>query len=195
MLYMSGFFIGTNSKDCDVKSERKRYVRGPQHTTETARKHRYKIELFTGMSEELTFYAYKCTRPTVEIDKIVIHHGQTEIGRPGKHRWMPVEFTFYETISNETISISEYLYNEWYRNMITEQNTHKHFRKDGKGYFKEVKLSMYDGLSNPVWTYHLLNVWLQKVHPNDISYSDTELSETTVTLTYDKAVESKDGKK
>jgi len=192
---MPGFFIGTDSKECDVKSQLKRYVRGPQNITETGRKHRYKIELFTGMQEEITFFAYKCTRPTVEIDKIIIHHGQTQIHRPGKHKWLPVEFTFYETIMNDEISISKFLYDAWAKNMITEQNTHKHFRKDGQGYFKEIKLSMYDGLNNQIWTYHLYNSWLEKVHPNDISYSDTEISETSVTISYDKAVESKDGKK
>jgi hypothetical protein len=105
--------------------------KGPSNTDEYARNHRFRIETMLPLGPQgvhqtdILLNAEKCTRPTVEFDEIKIHNGQDEIYRPGKHRWAPIEFTFYERVGasddNDLIAsaqgkpnlASQAIYNWW----------------------------------------------------------------------------------
>lgn len=154
-------------------------------------------------------FCEKCTRPTPEIDEITIHRGQDEIYRPGKNRWSPIEFTFYEKLSgghsvsgyygvgNQTNEVAELIYKWWgseesaYSNRHTMINlsTSTQHALGPKSYYKNAQLQMLDGVGKPVWTYFLYDCWPQKISPIDLSYSDSDIATITVTMRFNKAVE------
>ena len=164
---------------------------GPSYLTETARKHRYKLEILDPLTNILLF-CEKCTRPTPEIDEIVIHNGQDEIYRPGKQRWSPIEFTFYEKLrgtyspSVQTNETAELIYEWWGETMI---DLTRSVHKQVVSYYKDAQLQMLDGVGQPVWTYFLRDCWPQKITPIDLAYSDSDVATITVTLRYNKAQE------
>jgi len=169
----------------------------PSMTTETARRYRYSFELLEPLDQEsLLLFAYKITRPSAEIDQITIHNGQSEIYRPGKNRWLPIDITFYERIFGETDAgpdtgngydqPAELIYNWWAKTMI-DITTSLH--GPPSAYRKPGQVAMLDGLGNSIWVYYLSNCWPMKVSPSDLGYADTEIAEITITLSYDKATE------
>lgn len=198
---MPGFDVGIFGAchDTGVPDGRKS---GPQNVEETARRHRYEFQVLEPLDRDtegstfLLFFAYRATRPTPEIDKITIHNGQDEIYRPGKHRWNPIDITFYERVSQ--IEESQYydqpaklLYKWW---AGTPYGTaggmiHLDVSLQGTKYKKPCQLAMLDGYGQPIWSYYLANAWPVKVSPCDLSYADTEIADITVTLSYDKAIE------
>ena len=195
---MPGFNIPLNAKcvDTDAFKESGTYV-GPHNTVETARVHRYRLEILEPL-QSVVLFCEKCTRPTPEIDEIVIHNGQDEIYRPGKQRWSPIEFTFYEKlrggdpltgIGDQTDETAELIYKWWGETMIDLTRSAHNPVKD---YYKQAQLQMLDGVGNPVWTYFIYDCWPQKVSPTDLSYSDSEIATITVTLRFNKAQERRD---
>lgn len=181
-----------------------KYLPQPTNTTETARRYRYRFETLEPLDQEsLLVYAYKTTRPSVEIDQIVIHNGQDEIYRPGKNRWLPIDITFYERIFGETgedamitggyDQPAELIYKWWSETMININKSLHGLIWDStsgvKGYRKPCQLTMLDGLGSSVWAYYLANCWPMKVTPCELGYADTEIADITVTLAYDKAME------
>jgi hypothetical protein len=193
---MPGFNIPAEScLDEDAFQEDSIYS-GSNNLSETARNHRYLLEVFEpmegkGKDSNLLMYLEKCTRPTVEIDEITIHSGQDEIYRPGKNKWTPIEFTFYEKLRGNAPgsfknAAAENLYNWWAKSMIILQDS-----KQGKprDYYKNAFLQMLDGVGNPVWTYKIYDCWPQKITPSQISYRESEISTISVILRYNKAEE------
>jgi hypothetical protein len=173
---------------------------GPAYTIETARKHRYRLEVlepfgsYAGSGNGILLFLEKCTRPTPEIDEITIHNGQDEIYRPGKQRWGPVEFTFYETlrggdahgIGEQVDEVAERMYAWWGQSTIALTESRQGSPTD---YYKRAQLQMLDGIGSPVWTYYLHDCWPQKITPIELAYSDTEIATITVTLRFNKAEE------
>lgn len=187
------------SRSCDpniqIFDEASAY-QGPGFVTETARRHRFRIDLFEPFGPislgqpgagDIMLFVEKCTRPTPEIDEITIHNGQDEIYRPGKQRWGPVEFTFYEKVE-ERDEVAERIYDWWGRVMINLTRSGHNLPTD---YYKSGQLQMLDGVGNPVWTYFLYDCWPQKVSPIELSYSDTDIATITVVLRFNKAEERK----
>jgi len=175
-------------------------IPGPAYTVETARKYRYRLEVlepfgaYSGSGNGILLFLEKCTRPTPEIDEITIHNGQDEIYRPGKQRWAPVEFTFYEVlrggdslgIGEQVSEASERMYAWWGQVMIALTDSRHGSPID---YYKRAQLQMLDGVGSPVWTYYLHDCWPQKIAPIELAYSDTEIATTSVTLRFNKAEE------
>lgn len=172
---------------------------GPSALVETARSHRYKLEVLEPLGDAATgilLYLEKCTRPTPEVDEITLHSGQDEIYRPGKNRWNPIEFTFYEKLSGSpsegggslTNSATESIYKWWGSTMI---NLRTSAHNPVTEYYKRAELSMKDGYGNDVWTYYLYDCWPIKVSPGDLDYANTDIARITVTLRYNKAQEMK----
>jgi len=158
------------------------------NTVETARAHRYVVEILTPLRDILV-YAHKCTRPTPEIDKIVIHHQQDEISRPGKNRWKQVEFTFYETLSNTNSSSgAAALIYEWWGHQVIDLPNSLHGRAP-RYYLNIAEITMLDGAGAPAWRYQLLDTWPSNVTPSELSYSDSAIATITVTLQCQKAKE------
>lgn len=181
-----------NACDPDSFQEEAAYY-GPSTTVETARKHRYKLEILEPFGTEadgILLFCEKCTRPTPEMDEITIHNGQDEIYRPGKQRWNPIEFTFYEKLrGNEGVYVdeaAERIYRWWGETMIDLQRS---VHNPIANYYKRAQLQMLDGVGYPVWTYFLYDCWPQKVSPIELAYSDSDIATITVTLRYNKAQE------
>lgn len=166
---------------------------GPSYQVETARKHRYVLDVLEPLgtrSDGILLFLEKCTRPAPEFDEITIHNGQDEIYRPGKHRWRPVEFTFYEKLQGDSGSsvnqATEMLYQWWAESVAIVRESKLVPAAD---IYKNAELQMLDGIGNSVWTYFIYDCWPQKISPADLSYSDSDISVITVTLRYNKAEE------
>jgi hypothetical protein len=172
---------------------------GPSNLTETARRHRYMLEILEPLGDRnngLLMFLKKCTRPAVEIDQMVIHSGQDEIHRPGKHHWKTVEFTFYEKLSGGsgdnkssglvTDDCAQRIYRWWAETTLVIRES-RHNSPDQ--YMKTAQLQMLDGNGGSIWNYFLYDSWPCNVNPSDLSYLDTDLAEISVTLRYSKARE------
>jgi len=180
---MPGFFISTHSGTLSTDL--------PIHTIETARSHRFRLEVLEpfGVGQNgILLYLEKCTRPTPEIDEVVIYNGQDEIYRPGKNRWLPIEFTFYERLNSggTTDDAAEKIYKWWGETMINLQESSLNQTSD---FYKRAELTMLNGLNETVWKYYLYDCWPAKVTPSDLAYSDSEIARISVTLRYNKAEE------
>lgn len=195
---MPGFDIGLRNA-CQDNTIQGR-LSGPSNIEETARRYRYEFQVLEPLDNaSLLLFAYKAARPSPEIDIITIHSGQDEIYRPGKNRWKPIDITFYERVQpkseNEYYSQAAELLYKWWGG--TPYNTdarsygmiHLDRSLQGQKYRKPCQLAMLDGYGEPVWSYYLVNSWPSKITPCDLSYADTEISDITVTLVFDKAIE------
>jgi hypothetical protein len=190
------FQAPSTSCDPDIKIfEEESAYQGPAFDTETARKHRFRLEILepfgpnTGSGSGILLFMEKCTRPTPEVDEITIHNAQDEIYRPGKQRWNPVEFTFYEKTYGsavQTDEAAERIYKWWGEVMI---NLVIGDHGNVSDYYKNAQLQMLDGVGEPIWTYYLFDCWPQKVTPIELSYSDSDIATITVTLRFNKCEE------
>ena len=183
---------------------------GPSPAAETARVHRYMLEILEPMGDKATgllMYLQKCTRPGIEVDEITIHSGPDEIQRPGKMRWSPVEFTFYEVLGKGPRSpdspryvgggaagdaaanvnlCAKYIYEWWSRTMV-DIRTGLHSAPSD--YLKDAQLDMLDGDGLPVWTYALYDCWPSKVSPADLDYTNSAIGTINVTMRFSKCIE------
>lgn len=170
---------------------------GPTNMRETARKHRYSLEVvsrldrpvFGDRDSGLLLFLFKCTRPSIEIDEMKIHNGQDEIFRPGKQHWNPVEFSFYEVLNdadppteNQAASM---MFRWWAENTVNIRNS----RIAPPDLMADCELDMLDGSGNPIWTYYLYRSWPTKITPSDLTYSSSDIAEISATIRYDKAQE------
>jgi len=152
--------------------------------TEVARNHRYLLETI-GPLTPFACYAKKCSRPSMEVDKIIMHHGQDEISMAGKQRWNPIEITFYEVVQG--ISVVAQALHQWAGKQTIDINSSSVGSQSA--YKKDCMLAMLDGQGSPIWMYKMLGCWPSKISPCELSYTDTELAEVTVTLEINKAIE------
>lgn len=190
-LLMPGFLIQTDDS-CGTSDAGD----GPSNAREYARAHRYVIETFEpfgSRSDGILLFGYKCSRPSVEFDEVVIHSAQDEIHRPGKHHWKIVEFTFYEVLhgSQSMFNLAaEKVYKWWGSAML---NLETSLFNPPSDYLKDAQLNMLDGDGNTVWGYKLYDCWPSMVSPSPLTYSESLLSEISVSLRYSKARETKYG--
>jgi len=200
---MPGFDITINQSSCDDArllgwrvNELPPGYYGPTHKVEIGRKHRYKFETLSPLgdgADGILFYGHKCGRPTIEVDVIKIHHGQDEIYRPGKQRWIPFDITFYEVYKGDaenmyqTNTTASMMYNWWASTMIDITIS---LHNDVRDYYKDAILQLLDGSGSKTYEYFLYDCWPSKISPSDLSYSESALTEITVTLCYNKAKES-----
>jgi hypothetical protein len=160
---------------------------GVSHTVEIARKHRFKLDILEPLSSGSTLlFLEKCTRPSPEFEEVTIHNGQDEIYRPGKNKWMPIEFTFYEKL-NGNVNQPVELINKWYADLTAILKESRH--TEAQNYYKNAELQMLDGEGDPIWTYFIYDCWPQKVSPSDLAYSDSDLATVSVILRFNKAQE------
>lgn len=172
----------------------------PLATLESARRHRWRITVLgagqTGIYqplEDIIIYAFKGQRPAMEIDKVTIHHGQDEAYFPGKNRWSPVNFSFYEVLDKDGRNMSAIALYGWQKDVVIDL-TQSLIRQNCK---RQVVYQQY--LTEPVGDrrsapkvsheYALMSAWPSKITPDELDYSSSEVSVIQVTLTYDKAVE------
>ncbi len=191
---MPGFRI--SSRDGQTAGDDK----DPLATLESARRHRWRITVLgAGPAgsykplEEIIIYAFKGQRPSLEIDKITIHHGQDEAYFPGKNRWAPVNFSFYEVLDKEGRNLSAIALYGWQKEVVIDlsQSLIRSNCKRNVVYQQYLSEPAGDKRSIPKVSheYALISAWPSKITPDELDYSSSEVSVIQVTLTYDKAVE------
>lgn len=176
------------------------WYKGADHNREYARKNRWLLEINRNTdssgskaADNFMIYAYKCGRPSVEIEEAVIHHGQDEIYVPGKTKWQPIEFGFYERLETASDNISgnnetaKYFFTWWANDMIKIRRSE--YNEDKLKYLLRVNIFLLDGVGAKSHYYSLFDAWPTKVSPSELDYTDSNLSEISVTMRYSKAVE------
>jgi T4-like virus tail tube protein gp19 len=156
---------------------------GPKNTQETARRHRYKFETF-GPLNSILLYSHKAQRPTPEIDRVTMHHGQDEVYFPGKNRWQPIDISFYEAAQGNDL-VASAIYKWWSASVIDIQGStvSAQFRQ-------KATLLLINGDGDSLWRYEMLNCWPINVVPDQLDYGDNGVAEITFKLVMDKAKES-----
>lgn len=151
---------------------------------------------------------HKCQRPRFEIVAMPLHNGPQEISIPGKYKWPPIEFSFYECLNQvgsefkpDTTDpnvvpppaptkrvdlVASKIYN-WYRKSLLDVNTGYVVRGN---YLRDCELTMLDGGGVVVWKYTLHGCWPSKITPTELDYSLSNIAEITVTLNINRASES-----
>lgn len=170
--------------------------RGPAHLVETARSHRYLLQVLRplggenfNLDDDLLLFLAKCTRPEMETDEIVIHNGKDEIYRPGKNRWRPIEFTFYEKLDEEAqrdVSAGS-IFRWWARECNDIRNSRI---LPPSELATDSQLDLLNGAGESIYTYQLYRCWPSKVSPSGLDYSSSDICKITVTMRFDKAIES-----
>ena len=165
----------------------------PSPTVEPLRKYRFLFQILTidqgdsqplRQPEILSLYLESCDRPSLEIDTIVIHNGQTEIKRPGKSRWKPIKMNVNEVIDDSGIVTMEFI-KRWYEEVMI--NNKYGVLNRAADIHKTCQITMEDGVGYPVWIYKLYNCWISNISPSSLSYSANEISTTEIELSYDRA--------
>jgi len=178
----------------------------PSNNIETARAHRWKLEISrnafgrgspntiysttnTVDVSKVTTYVKSCQRPTFEVDVITIHHQGEEIYRPGKYRWNTIDVVFYEYMegkSSYTNRTAEYIYQWWFNNFALDH------RQDSVRALNSTTMTIYelDGSGQTSREYKLYNVIPIKSSLSDLDHSSSEINTSTITFRYNYAIES-----
>lgn len=172
---------------------------GANNLIETVRTYRYVLEVFEpfGTKDDgILLYLNKCSRPSVEIDEIVIHNGQDQIFRPGKNRWNPIELTFYDILNTPQGPYGDLAFDEsqtasmmfelWASKTINLINSGINNPSD---FCSDMQLDLLDGVGRPVWIYNIYRAWPTKITSSDLSYANNSISEISATMRFDKAEE------
>jgi phage tail-like protein len=162
--------------------------KGPSSLVEVVRTHRWRLEFLQIQGlRDIQQYALSCQRPSMEIDTIVMHNGQTRINLPGKYKWNPINVKFYEVLtSGGTTALKIFEYWSESARAVVNFNTNTinpEFRSSN------TNISLEDGAGNWQHLYVLQNAWPSKVAPADLTYSSSDIATIQVTLTYDSALE------
>jgi hypothetical protein len=155
-------------------------TQGPTAKLEMARQHRWRFATIEPLNDIL-IYAHKSGRPKVEFDRATLHYQQDCIYFPGKQKWMPINITFYHIIDNVDSSIK--IYEWWTQSVINITNSVISLKK------QTCTLEMLDGSGSAVYLYTMYGCWPSRITPDDLDYSDTNISEVIFTLEMDKATE------
>ena len=151
------------------------------NTQEAGRKHRYNVSI-AGVGPMVTFNVKTITQPSIEFDEILVHNGQDQIPLPGKHKYKPIEISFYEALSGT---------GGGFKGTITEQlaklcpniSAISYLRIPSE-YMFNMEIFRLDGIGNSYLTYKLFGCHLALLDPGDLSYADNEISTVTATIKY-----------
>jgi hypothetical protein len=167
----------------------------PDPYTETARAHRYILAVYEPLmgARGILVNLLKCSRPSVEIEQMVVHHGMDRIHRPGRPKWSPVETTFYEVLDGDNINThpdrsrtAGVVYLMWARRAIAMETSSNERPTVSSA---TMKIDTLNGFGSSVHRFILYNTWPTKISYTDLDYSNNEISQVSITLVYDRATE------
>lgn len=189
---------------------------GPSNSLETMRKHRFAFTV-QGINQLAMDCIHTMDRPKAESDEIVFHNGFEEVYRPGKYRWGPLSFSFYELYEQSIVSAREIRDWRYGQNTFIFEGPATSQRRAGEEngvgsqqnsssgvynledsvltsseskYKRNATIMMLGGTGDIGWRYQLYGCWPKEISPENLDYSSTDIAETTVVLRFDKAVES-----
>lgn len=169
---------------------------GYDNAIETARKHRWKVsiavpdvqdEAFKLLREAepiISFFAKSCNIPNVTYDELVVHNGQDKIVLPGKWNYKPIDIVFYDMLKSTSESPSGIKSLTHFLLKLTPNS--QRFNKINKIFRFDAKLEILNGKGDVTNTYDLHECYVEKFEPSDLDYSDTNISELTLTLKYNR---------
>ena len=185
---MPGFKIASDI----VTTERDGYG----NAIETARKHRWKVsiavpdvqdEAFKFLREKepiISFYAKSCNIPNVTFDELVVHNGQDKIVLPGKWNYKPIDIVFYDILLDTDKLPGGFKSLTHFLLKLTPNS--QRFNKINTTFRFNAKLETLNGKGDVTNTYDLHECYVEKFEPSDLDYSDTNISELTLTLKYNR---------
>ena len=88
--------------------------------------------------------------------------------------------------SNNRNKTAEMMY-DWWASTMVDVDTGLHNKPSF--YMKNADLTMLDGNGTVIWRYLLYDCWPSNVDPCELSFSDNEIGDISVTLQYSKAIE------
>lgn len=175
------------------------------NTVEASRRHRYLITLMDPLTRVLLFYAHKVTIPAMEIDRIVMHHGQDEIYLPGKNRWSTLEISFYRAhdtngdmaardirkwMGTTLINLAQSKINASGGGAsIPTDGGQTIITQSGGPDKRTCEIQVLDGFGDPVYVYKIYGVWPQKSTPDPMDFTDSAIADITVIFQVDKVEE------
>jgi len=162
---------------------------GPSGKIETARKNRWRFTTLDPI-QELLLFAHKATRPSPEIDRIVMHQAQDEAYFPGKNRWKPIDISFYEVVTHPDVvqpfTAALYIYQWWSAKILDLEKSRIAQVPTIK---QRCELTLLDGCGYATHVYTMDGCWISKVTPDDLDYADGDILDITFTLEMDKCRE------
>ena len=159
---------------------------GPASQLETARSHRWEVEVIgmgRAVSDEIKFHAHSVSRPSIEFDKMVIHHRQNELNLPGKYRCGTMNLTLYERVTPGGVNGAAFAVRAWWAVWLSYAKLHSlNFPDNIKKIMRVVQL---DGNGDQIWGYKCAGVFPTKVEGSTLDYTSSDLSTIAVTLSID----------
>ena len=168
---MPGFAIGN---DIDPN--------GPSPVMEVARSHRWTVFVQDPNLTGISAYARSVSEPSLEFDKMVMHHRQNEVYIPGKYRWGTINLQVYEWVDGDENKGAE-LFRYWWSHIVSD--TKYNALNPLNSLKRSVKIQLEDGQQNVVYSYNLSGAWPQKVDGSGFDYTSSDLKTKTVTLVFD----------
>lgn len=184
------------------------------NTREASRRHRFLVHVMEPLTRQLLFYAHKVTIPAMEVDRIVMHHGQDEIYFPGKNRWSSLEIAFYRAHdTNGDMAAREI--RKWMGQSLIDLKQSKINAAGGGGGGgdggggggggqqvlsspgmaggnvdkRTCVIQVLDGAGSPVYVYTIHGAWPQKSTPDPMDFTDSSVADITVIFQVDKVEE------
>jgi len=151
---------------------------------------------------EFALAAKKISRPEFTFEKITIHQGQNEMYLPGKYKWSPIEIEFYEKLELKDVnptgrngafrvdyapteSKSTAMLRRWWSQTVSDYKLHS----INPSFKKIIDIYMTDGNGRPAHVWKLFGAWPMSVSGSSFDNTSTELSTSTVKISYDTAEE------
>ena len=170
---MPGFAISGAGGGSTSKNNRAEY----------RRKHRWRVTGAPGGTLSQTQFLELKTmqRPSVSFAEVEVHHDQEVAYFAGKTTWEAIEFTFYDSLTND---ISGAIYGNWIQNSV---NIDGATVMPPQMYKLDLQFSSTDGKGaiDETWTLH--GCWVAKANFNDLAYDNTEIQLVNVTVRFDRA--------
>ena len=164
------------------------------NTTETARRHRFRLTISTEaiqgsnvfLPDIVQIACESIDRPILRISKERVYQGADYINVPLRGEYDPVVAVFYEVEGFDTDITVKALMAWWTASSFDFVNSKPGRPEDRRA---NVVIEQLNGVGDPIWTYILHRCWPEIVSPDNLSYKSSDVAKTQLTLNFDKCEE------
>lgn len=142
--------------------------------------HRWKIDALGDIRGTDLFLARDLAIPQFKINTQEVLGGLIYYNYAKSVKWDPVDVVFYDD------GVIYGLLDKW-RKVVYDNTTGINKHSPSGGYKKECTFSLLDGRGNPVNKYILKNAWPLSLSHSKVTYTNSEVKQVNVTLSYDYA--------